>query len=600
MPGTCTSIMIIDSQVVLKLDAIDKQLSQALQVLLVQGIEDSQQLQSLQRSLYSIKKIVDDLVNRLSRQNSTKVYIDLQKVLDTLENACIDTLGDSKVLDLFKNALVQYTIVIAYYALLSDSLVSLPQAYDALDYYNSISASRAKSWYYGLQCMVPRFIKHSYENKTELLRPRMDLIMLKNFQFVGIAKHRNELLTKPWRYLNVLVHLPLSVIRDDLSKKLAVETELVNEHTIKLGELLDDFNSSIDTNEDMDNHISRLSSHLNVEGQPVDSLTRLKLIVLNIKELQEQKPNTLVMKPNFISRNWPVLLVGLLYGPSSIIAVWQSRYKILEFLQHNVLDFVTGLMYNWVYTPLKQVWATVRHDEGSAISVTSQSTLDSEMSSLSRMIVSFVVENSDHRELINENQLISQVEHGDLTQFLKIYETQLSHPIKNIVTGSLVRSLLIQVQKTKVDGSLALNGIDKMLKSQQLVFGILAMSPALAIIYTSFVALKRFVKLGSVWSNIQKYKYRISVSLNNIERIINDFKDTETGAISKGKDEYLKEGLLLIEISTLHELGKKIVPKKRISEWCRDVQELMTHSKSSRQTHLNVVNRIYHVYGRYL
>lgn len=177
--------MIIDSQVVLKLDAIDKQLSQALQVLLVQGIEDSQQLQSLQRSLYSIKKIVDDLVNRLSRQNSTKVYIDLQKVLDTLENACIDTLGDSKVLDLFKNALVQYTIVIAYYALLSDSLVSLPQAYDALDYYNSISASRAKSWYYGLQCMVPRFIKHSYENKTELLRPRMDLIMLKTSSLSG-------------------------------------------------------------------------------------------------------------------------------------------------------------------------------------------------------------------------------------------------------------------------------------------------------------------------------------------------------------------------------------------------------------------------------
>ena len=39
------------------------------------------------------------------------------------------------------------------------------------------------------------------------------------------------------------------------------------------------------------------------------------------------------------------------------------------------------------------------------------------------------------------------------------------------IRGNLVRALLIQVQKTKVDVELAVNGIDALLKSQELVFG---------------------------------------------------------------------------------------------------------------------------------
>lgn len=39
------------------------------------------------------------------------------------------------------------------------------------------------------------------------------------------------------------------------------------------------------------------------------------------------------------------------------------------------------------------------------------------------------------------------------------------------IRGDLVRALLIQVQKTKVDVELAVSGIDALLKSQELVFG---------------------------------------------------------------------------------------------------------------------------------
>jgi nuclear control of ATPase protein 2 len=46
--------------------------------------------------------------------------------------------------------------------------------------------------------------------------------------------------------------------------------------------------------------------------------------------------------------------------------------------------------------------------------------------------------------------LHDQVERGDLTAVLKVYEEDIKSPIRNALTGSLVRSLLIQVQKMKV------------------------------------------------------------------------------------------------------------------------------------------------------
>jgi nuclear control of ATPase protein 2 len=56
------------------------------------------------------------------------------------------------------------------------------------------------------------------------------------------------------------------------------------------------------------------------------------------------------------------------------------------------------------------------------------------------------------------NILHEQVERGDLTAVLRIYEEDIKSPIRSAVTGTLVRSLLIQVQKMKVDLVLVLLG----------------------------------------------------------------------------------------------------------------------------------------------
>ena len=46
--------------------------------------------------------------------------------------------------------------------------------------------------------------------------------------------------------------------------------------------------------------------------------------------------------------------------------------------------------------------------------------------------------------------LAGKIRQGDLTPVLKVYEEDLKSPIKSALGGSLIRSMLIQVQKAKV------------------------------------------------------------------------------------------------------------------------------------------------------
>lgn len=43
-----------------------------------------------------------------------------------------------------------------------------------------------------------------------------------------------------------------------------------------------------------------------------------------------------------------------------------------------------------------------------------------------------------------------KVKNGDMEEVLRVYEREMQSPLKNALMGSLVRTLLIQVQKTKV------------------------------------------------------------------------------------------------------------------------------------------------------
>ena len=134
-----------------------------------------------------------------------------------------------------------------------------------------------------------------------------------------------------------------------------------------------------------------------------------------------------------------------------------------------VIDFWS----NWVVEPTKKVIGTIRHDEESEVSILSKRSLEGDRASLERMVVDFAVDNPDGPQLndVQIAEIRAKVKEGDLTLVLRAYEKDMQKPFLGTIRGNLIRALLIQVQKTKVDVEVAMSGIDSILKSQELLFG---------------------------------------------------------------------------------------------------------------------------------
>jgi len=177
-------------------------------------------------------------------------------------------------------------------------------------------------------------------------------------------------------------------------------------------------------------------------------------------------------RPSRLIRYWLPVTVALISSTTVLRIFVNRKEEILTWIREfgqTVIDFWT----NWVVEPSKKVIGTIRHDENSEVSIMSKRSLESDRESLERMVVDFAVEHPEGPAL-NETQIAdvrAKVREGDLTPVLKAFEKDLKSPVRGAIMGNLASSLLIQVQKTKVDVEVAMSGIDSILKSQELLFG---------------------------------------------------------------------------------------------------------------------------------
>lgn len=190
-------------------------------------------------------------------------------------------------------------------------------------------------------------------------------------------------------------------------------------------------------------------------------------------------------KPSRLVRYW-IPAAGLLLSGSTLLRIFVNRRaEIIQWfreLGQTAIDFWA----NWVLEPTKKLVGTIRHDETSEIAIQSRDSLKADRDSLERMVVDFAVQHPEQGTAFNESQIAeirAKVKQGDLTPVLKAYEREMQSPIRNAIAGDLIRTLLIQIQKTKVDVEVAIGGIDSLLKSQELLFGFVGIAPGVLISY---------------------------------------------------------------------------------------------------------------------
>ncbi|KLJ09190.1 hypothetical protein EMPG_15383 [Blastomyces silverae] len=226
---------------------------------------------------------------------------------------------------------------------------------------------------------------------------------------------------------------------------------------------------------------------------------------------------------------------------------------------------------NWVIEPLRRLVGTIRHDETSEVAIMSKGSLEADRASLERMVVDFAKDVSDHKSWTQSDidLLRSKVKEGDLTPVLKAYERDLRKPFVGTVRGDLIRALLIQIQKTKVDVEIAIGGIDALLKSQELVFGFVGLTPGILVSYAALTWVSgAFGNRAGLRRG--KKQEEMTRALSAVDRVLTASSITHDGILS-----YKDHGLLICETDILTQRAQNLLPGATYHEFREDIHELL-------------------------
>ncbi|KAL8243686.1 hypothetical protein R6Q59_009944 [Mikania micrantha] len=309
--------------------------------------------------------------------------------------------------------------------------------------------------------------------------------------------------------------------------------------------------------------------------QPHQLATRL-LHILD-KHLPEQETSSFEMaakfgKPPRWVRYWIPGVILLLSG-STLLRIFANRQADIEQWIRDLGQTTIDFWQNWVLEPAKRLLGTIRHDETTELAIMSKHSLRSDQESLQRMVVDFAIEHPEGGTPYTEAQIIdikAKVKEGDLTPVLRAYEQEMKSPIVRAITGSLIRALLIQIQKTKVDVEVAMGGIDNILKSQELLFGFVGLAPGLLLSYFVAQWARGFLGGRRGLEELQRKGESVRL-LRNIDRILTHSTPTQEGMLS-----YKDHGLLICEVHLLRQKAASVLPGRIQREFLEDMGDLMT------------------------
>lgn len=304
-------------------------------------------------------------------------------------------------------------------------------------------------------------------------------------------------------------------------------------------------------------------------------------------------------QPSLLTKIWPFALLAYRYIPGIVSNIVDNQDEIYTWWKENVYETAVSFWKNWVVKPVMNIWKTIRHDDESKIAVMSKQSLNSDLDSLERMVVDYCVDNYSEMyggqlDSASKSQLVQQIQdevkNGNMEMVMKMHEKNLKTPFKSIASGNMVRNLLIQIQKTKVDGDVALSGIDKILQSQELVFGLLAASPACLAVWYSIQTLRTYLSSGGFILSGKTHKRRAYKSIIVLRR----FADLQQ---NDGDEAYYNSGLMYLELVTLRKEGVLVLPPFLRGDWIRDLNDVVRSVGKSR---LTTIQRIWDTYVIYL
>lgn len=168
-----------------------------------------------------------------------------------------------------------------------------------------------------------------------------------------------------------------------------------------------------------------------------------------------------------------------------------------------------------------------------------------------------------------------------------------------MIRGTLIRTLLIQIQKVKVDVDLAMSGIQAMLQSQQLTFAFVGVAPSLLILFGLYRWLKSTFSIGAAPSSSRAQKAarrRVWLALRSIDALLSEDQDIQDNTENSAS----QLGYLLLELQALRDFAsssRRFPSKDKVlrKEFLKDVSVL--EGNASDQVKMRAVDRIWKSFG---
>ncbi|KAL9626843.1 MAG: hypothetical protein Q9204_006999 [Flavoplaca sp. TL-2023a] len=377
-----------------------------------------------------------------------------------------------------------------------------------------------------------------------------------------------------------------------------METILRNLTILDLG--THEFEDTVFTSVEDDTELSQVNVTVEDSNQSLALMVnRLQLILEVHLPNHVASTNQLVKnygRPSRLVRYW-LPATALLLSSSTLLRIAVNRKAQIVTWVRDLGTTTVDFWYNWVVEPIRKIVGTIRHDKDSEIAIMSKESLEGDRASLERMVVDFARDNPPTATgaPLNEVEIAdvrAKVREGDLTPVLRAYEKDLRRPFVGTIRGDLVRALLIQIQKTKVDVEIAIGGIDALLKSQELVFGFVGLTPGVLVCLGLFRWLGGIVGRSS--GREQKGRGHRTRLLRNIDRILSASAPASNGMLS-----YKDHGMLLCEVHVLRQSAGGVMPRDIYAEFLEEINDLVD-LRTGVERQIRVIERIQWAYSKWI
>lgn len=310
----------------------------------------------------------------------------------------------------------------------------------------------------------------------------------------------------------------------------------------------------------------------------------LDLMTVGLPEARNKLRDTLQKygRPSFVTRYWPAFLLV----PPSLYYAARLVGKNKEWMKEQILnakETVRGFLVQWVWEPIEHITKTMRGG-GEGLGVAPE-TVKTDRESLDRMVMD-LGKDYYHLDGAQLQELKKKVNAGDLESVLKVYESEMRSPIKNALFGYLIRTLLIQVQKTKTDLSVALLQLDSLLQSQQLTFAFVGIAPSILVLWMVWGWVR---DLTSGANRGKGRKRRYFYGMRSIERLL------ITSTNEDGRMDDRDRGMLIVDVSGLR-VWAAGMKRSRREAFLSDLR-MFENQKLDRDDKLRVVDRMWRCWG---